>query len=52
VAEERRDLAMACGTQGRFANAVNLLSECTRYLQDPKGLSRDNRVIRLAASGR
>lgn len=27
---------MACGTQGRFANAVNLLSECTRYLLDPE----------------
>jgi serine/threonine-protein kinase HipA len=32
AAEERRDLAMACGAQGRFANATNLLSECGRFL--------------------
>src|SRR5690606_27584796 len=35
VAEERRDLAMACGSQGRYANAANLLSECRRFLLDP-----------------
>lgn len=35
VSEERRDLAMACGTGGRFANAANLLSECRRFLLDP-----------------
>lgn len=34
-AEERRDLAMTCGAQGRFANAGNLLSECRRFLLDP-----------------
>lgn len=28
VAEERRDLAMACGAQGRYANAANVPSEC------------------------
>jgi serine/threonine-protein kinase HipA len=32
AAEERRDLAMACGAQGRFANASNLVSECHRFL--------------------
>lgn len=36
IAEERRDLAMACGAQGRFANAANLLSECRRFLLDPQ----------------
>ena len=35
VAKERRDLAMTCGSQGRFANAVNLFSECQRFLLDP-----------------
>jgi serine/threonine-protein kinase HipA len=35
VSEERRDLAMACGAGGRFANAANLLSECRRFLLDP-----------------
>jgi serine/threonine-protein kinase HipA len=36
VSEERRDLAMACGDQGRFANAANLLSACRRFLLDPE----------------
>jgi serine/threonine-protein kinase HipA len=35
VAEDQRDLAMACGAQGRFANASNLASECRRFLLDP-----------------
>ena len=35
VSEERRDLAMGCGAQGRFANAANLLSECRRFLLQP-----------------
>ncbi|MFZ5686377.1 MAG: type II toxin-antitoxin system HipA family toxin [Pseudomonadota bacterium] len=35
-AEERRDLAMTCGAQGRFANAGNLLSECRRFLLAPE----------------
>jgi serine/threonine-protein kinase HipA len=35
IGEERRDLAMACGAQGRFANAANLLSECRRFLLAP-----------------
>lgn len=36
VAEDRRDLAMACGAQGRLASAANLLSECRRFLLAPQ----------------
>jgi serine/threonine-protein kinase HipA len=32
VSTERRDLAMACGDAGRFANAANLLSQSARFL--------------------
>jgi serine/threonine-protein kinase HipA len=32
VSVERRDLAMICGDQGRFANARNLLSQSARFL--------------------
>lgn len=32
IAQDRRDLAMACGDLGRFANAKNLLSQATRFL--------------------
>jgi serine/threonine-protein kinase HipA len=32
IAQERRDLAMAAGDQGRFANARNLLSQRARFL--------------------
>jgi serine/threonine-protein kinase HipA len=32
VAQERRDLAMQVGDQGRYANAKNILSEHTRFL--------------------
>ena len=32
VSLERRDLAMACGDAGRFANADNLLSQSGRFL--------------------
>jgi serine/threonine-protein kinase HipA len=32
VSLERRDLAMICGDQGRFANARNLLSQSARFL--------------------
>ena len=32
VAIERRDLAMACGDLGRFANAANLKSQAARFL--------------------
>lgn len=34
VSRERRDLAMACGDAGRFANAENLLSQSARFLLD------------------
>ncbi len=32
VSQDRRDLAMECGRQGRLANAANILSECPRFL--------------------
>lgn len=32
ISQERRDLAMACGDAGRFANAGNLLSQSARFL--------------------
>ena len=32
IAQDRRDLAMEAGDQGRFANAKNLLSQHTRFL--------------------
>jgi serine/threonine-protein kinase HipA len=32
VSQDRRDLAMECGRQGRFANATNILSESPRFL--------------------
>jgi serine/threonine-protein kinase HipA len=32
IAQDRRDLAMEVGDQGRFANAKNLLSQHTRFL--------------------
>ena len=35
VALERRDLAMACGRFGRYANRTNLLSEHGRFLLEP-----------------
>jgi serine/threonine-protein kinase HipA len=34
IAQDRRDLAMAAGDQGRFANAKNLLSQRARFLLD------------------
>lgn len=34
VSREHRDLAMGCGDLGRFANAKNLLSQCSRFLLD------------------
>lgn len=36
IGEDHRDLAMACGAAGRFANARNLLSECRRFLLQPE----------------
>ena len=35
VALERRDLAMACGRFGRYANRTNLLSDHGRFLLEP-----------------
>jgi serine/threonine-protein kinase HipA len=35
VSINRRDLAMECGNDGRFANADNLLSQSARFLLDP-----------------
>ena len=35
VSLDRRDLAMACGDAGRFANASNLLSQSARFLLEP-----------------
>ena len=32
IAQDRRDLAMACGDMGRFANAKNILSQHARFL--------------------
>jgi serine/threonine-protein kinase HipA len=32
VSEERRDLALAIGDYGRYANATNALSQCARFL--------------------
>lgn len=34
IAQDRRDLAMTVGDQGRFANVQNLLSQHTRFLLD------------------
>lgn len=39
IAEDRRDLAMACGAEGRAATAANLLSECGRFLLDAQQAS-------------
>lgn len=35
VSPERRDLALICGDEGRYANARNLLSQSRRFLMDP-----------------
>ncbi len=35
VSIERRDLAMACGDLGRYANASNLVSQAARFLLSP-----------------
>jgi len=36
VSIEHRNLAMACGDQGRYANATNLLSQSGRFLLTPE----------------
>jgi serine/threonine-protein kinase HipA len=35
ISEESRDLALACGDMGRYANANNLLSQSARFLLAP-----------------
>jgi serine/threonine-protein kinase HipA len=40
VSLERRDLAMICGDEGRYANAGNLLSQCARFLLTREDASR------------
>ncbi len=40
VAQERRDLAMQVGNQGRYANAKNILSEHARFLLDKEEAER------------
>jgi len=37
VSIERRDLAMSCGIQGRYANRENLLSQHGRFLLSKEG---------------
>lgn len=34
VSLERRDLALVCGDWGRYANAENILSSCSRFMLD------------------
>lgn len=36
ISLERRDLALICGDEGRFANAKNLLSQSARFLLTPE----------------
>lgn len=36
VSVERRDLALAIGDAGRYANAQNILSQCRRFLFEPE----------------
>lgn len=40
VSRDRRDLAMKCGDQGRFANAKNILSQHVRFLLDKEEAER------------
>lgn len=40
VSQDRRDLAMECGDQGRFANAKNILSQHVRFLLDKEEAER------------
>lgn len=39
IAKDRRDLAMACGTSGRYANKINLLSAHGRFLLEAEQAS-------------
>lgn len=40
ISNERRDLALTVGDYGRYANAVNALSRCARFLLDVEEASR------------
>lgn len=40
VSQERRDLAMSCGDQGRYANAENILSQSGRFLLEKEAADR------------
>lgn len=40
VSQDRRDLAMDCGNQGRFANQRNILSQHARFLLDREDAQR------------
>ena len=31
ISLEKRDLALSCGDEGRYANATNMLSQCARF---------------------
>jgi serine/threonine-protein kinase HipA len=37
---ERRDLALTVGNFGRYANAINLMSQCERFLLEREEASR------------
>jgi len=52
VSLERRDLAMTCGDEGRYANANNLLSQCARFLLTREDASRIIDDMEAAVKGR
>ena len=46
IARDRRDLAMACGRFGRYANRANLLSGCGRFLlRDDEAAALFERIV-------
>lgn len=49
---ERRDLALACGDQGRRANADNLLSQCGRFLLSREAAAKILDDMEAQVSGR
>lgn len=50
VALDRRDLAMECGDQGRFANAANVLSQSGRFLLNKEEAERTVNEMREQVS--
>jgi serine/threonine-protein kinase HipA len=52
IGVERRDLAMACGNEGRFARASNLVSESVRFLlpRDEADAVMDEMEARVSAN--